>query len=132
MKTKEIILPSNRKFGMVFSIFFILATSYYFYNNDIFFSIFFLVISSIFLILTIFFSNLLSPLNYAWYKFGILLGRFINPVVMGILFYFLISPIAIFLRILGRDELRIKDKNLKSFWLNKKIEKNFTSFKNQY
>ena len=70
--------------------------------------------------------------NFAWYKFGILLGKIVNPLVMGILFYLMISPVAILSRLFGRDELKIKESKKNSYWIDKKVEKNLTSFKNQY
>ncbi len=132
MKNKEIILPSNRKFGVVFSIFFILIAIYFFYKNSSFLTTFFVFSSFVFCILTLFFTSYLSPLNFAWYKFGILLGKIVNPLVMGILFYLMISPVAILSRLFGRDELKIKESKKKSYWIDKKVEKNLTSFKNQY
>ena len=132
MKNKEIILPSNRKFGVVFSIFFILVAIYFFYKNRFFLTTFFVFSSFVFCILTLFFTSYLSPLNFAWYKFGILLGKIVNPLVMGILFYLMISPVAILSRLFGRDELKIKESKKNSYWIDKKVEKNLTSFKNQY
>ena len=132
MKNKEIILPSNRKFGVVFSIFFILVAIYFFYKNSFFLTTFFVFSSFVFCILTLFFTSYLSPLNFAWYKFGILLGKIVNPLVMGILFYLMISPVAMLSRLFGRDELKIKESKKKSYWIDKKVEKNLTSFKNQY
>tara|TARA_Y100001970_G_C13890612_1_gene678539 strand:+ start:167 stop:565 length:399 start_codon:yes stop_codon:yes gene_type:complete len=132
MKNKEIILPSNRKFGVVFSIFFILVAIYFFYKNSLFLTNFFVFSSFVFCILTLFFTSYLSPLNFAWYKFGILLGKIVNPLVMGILFYLMISPVAILSRLFGRDELKIKESKKNSYWIDKKVEKNLTSFKNQY
>ena len=113
MKNKEIILPSNRKFGVVFSIFFILVAIYFFYKNSFFLTTFFVFSSFVFCILTLFFTSYLSPLNFAWYKFGILLGKIVNPLVMGILFYLMISPVAILSRLFGRDELKIKESKKK-------------------
>tara|TARA_Y100001960_G_C13898206_1_gene459446 strand:+ start:65 stop:463 length:399 start_codon:yes stop_codon:yes gene_type:complete len=132
MKNKEIILPSNRKFGVVFSIFFILVAIYFFYKNSLFLTNFFVFSSFVFCILTLFFTSYLSPLNFAWYKFGILLGKIVNPLVMGILFYLMISPVAMLSRLFGRDELKIKESKKNSYWIDKKVEKNLTSFKNQY
>ena len=132
MKNNDIKLPSNQKFGVVFTVFFILLGSYFLYNDSLYLGIFLTCVSLIFAILTYFFQSFLSPLNFAWFKFGILLGKLVNPIVMGVLFYLLISPVAVISKLFGRDELKIKKTETNTFWINKKIEKDLKSFKNQY
>ena len=104
----DVELPSNRKFGLFFSFIF-LITSVYFYSNQ-YITIF--ILFSFLFILTIIFTilspNKLLPLNKIWMKFGFIIGMLISPIILGIIFFLLISPVAIITRIFGRDELFLK------------------------
>ena len=82
------------------------------------------------MILGIFNSKLLSPLNKIWFKFGILLGRIISPIVMGIIFFIVVTPTAIILKIFRKDVLSLKKSNSNSYW-KKKVDYK-TSMKNQF
>ena len=126
MKVK---VGSNRSFGIVFFIVFLIVALWPLKNNlDI--RIWSLIISFIFLILGIFNSKLLSPLNKIWFKFGILLGRIISPIVMGIIFFIVVTPTAIILKIFRKDVLSLKKSNSNSYWKKKADYK--TSMKNQF
>jgi hypothetical protein len=109
-------LPSNRNFGIFFSLLFLISAWYFSASK---FSInvnYLLAISFFFFIAAIFFPNILAPLNKIWIKFGLVLGRLINPIVIGVLFLFIIVPVAYFFRLIGRDELDIKIEKTKSYW----------------
>ena len=125
----DIKVGSNRSFGIVFFVVFLLVSLYPLINGDNvrFWS---LAISGIFLILGILNSNLLSPLNNIWFKFGILLGRIISPIVMGIIFFLVVTLIAFIMRLLGKDLLNLKYNNLKSYWIEKDGPK--SKMKNQF
>ena len=126
MKVK---VGSNRSFGIVFFVVFLIIALWPLKNNlDI--RIWSLVISFIFLILGIFNSKLLSPLNKIWFKFGILLGKIISPIVMGIIFFIVVTPTAIILKIFKKDVLSLKKNNSNSYW-KKKVDYK-TSMKNQF
>ena len=127
---KNINKPSNRNFGIVFFIVFLLVACYPLtYNEDI--RTWSLLISIIFLLLGLINSNLLTPLNKAWIKFGILLGNLISPLVLGIIFFLVVLPTGILMRLFKKNFLGLKfDKNLKSYWINK--EKQLSSMKNQF
>jgi len=126
MKVK---VGSNRSFGIVFFVVFLIVALWPLKNNlDI--RIWSLIISFIFLILGIFNSKLLSPLNKIWFKFGILLGRIISPIVMGIIFFIVVTPTAIILKIFKKDVLSLKKNNSNSYW-KKKVDYK-TSMKNQF
>ena len=114
----EINKSSNRSFGIVFFVVFLLVSLYPLINGD---SIRYwaLLISSIFLILGLLNSNLLTSLNKIWFKFGNLLGKIISPIVMGVIFYFIVTPIGILMRILKKDLLNLKFNNNKSYWIEK-------------
>ena len=98
MKNQNIKLPSNRSFGVVFFVFFLIIALWPLKNgSDI--RIIPLSISLIFLILGIFNSNLLKPLNFIWMKFGLMLGKFINPIIMAIIYYLTVVPIGLIFKI---------------------------------
>ena len=104
---QKIKLPSNRNFGIVFSIVFLIIALWPVLNqNEI--RIWSLMISLIFLVLGIINSKLLFPLNKIWFKFGLLLGSVIAPVVMGIVFFFVVTPTGLIMRALGKDLLKLK------------------------
>jgi hypothetical protein len=133
MKKNEL-LPSDRKFGFLFSLIFLLLTVYFYYKNAQFWLISFLVLCTSSLVLvSIVKPKFLALFNKAWFSLGILMGRFVSPIVLGVIFFLLISPLAIFLRIIGRDELRLKKDSCVSYWINREsseIDKN--SFKKQF
>ncbi len=115
---KKIKVSSNKSFGIVFSIFFLLVSVYLLLNNDLiyYWSLF---VSFIFLVLGLMNSKILSPLNLLWFKFGILLGKIVSPVVMGIIFFLVVTPISILLKIFGKDVLNLKFNNNKTYWIEK-------------
>ena len=125
----DVKVGSNRSFGIVFFVVFLLISLYPLINSENvrFWS---LAISCIFLILGILNSNLLLPLNKIWFKFGILLGRIISPIVMGIIFFLVVTPIAFIMRLLGKDLLNLKYNNHQSYWIEKSGPK--SKMKNQF
>ena len=126
---KNIKLPSNRNFGIVFFVVFLLISLWpLLKQNEI--RIWSLLIALVFLILGLFNSNLLSPLNKIWFKFGIFLGNIISPIVMGIIFFLVITPTGIIMKLFGKDILQLKKNNKKTYW----IIKNNTnsSMRNQF
>ena len=115
---KKIKVSSNKSFGIVFSIFFLLISVYLLLNND---PIFYwsLFVSFIFLVLGLMNSKILSPLNLLWFKFGILLGKIVAPIIMGVIFFLVVTPISIILKIFGKDVLNLKFNNNKTYWIEK-------------
>ena len=89
-------------------------------------------ICAIFLIITIINADALLPLNKLWMKFGILLGMIVNPIIMGIIFFGIFTPIAIIMRLSGRDELRLQFKIKQTHWINRKAFIEVDSFNKQY
>tara|TARA_B100000123_G_scaffold261145_1_gene228088 strand:- start:204 stop:602 length:399 start_codon:yes stop_codon:yes gene_type:complete len=119
MKNNEIKISSNKSFGIVFAVvFFLIALWPIIKSDDI--RIWSLIVSIIFLILGIMNSSILTPLNKIWFRFGIFLGNFIAPVVMGIIFFFVVTPIGLIMRLLGRDLIKLKKNNENSYWIEKK------------
>ena len=118
MKNTEIKIGSERNFGIVFFIVFLLIALYPLtYGGEI--RIWSVLISLIFLILGLLNSKLLSPLNKLWFKFGIFLGKIVSPLIMGIIFFLVVTPIGFIMRLLGKDVLNLKFNNNKSYWIEK-------------
>ena len=133
MNTSEVELPTNRKFGFFFTAVFALAGGYFLYENSVVVAYIFLVLTAAFFLVTMIKADFLLPLNKLWMHFGLLLGKIVSPIVLGVIFFGLFTPIALVMRIVGRDELRLKVKKLPSFW--KPREENTlssTRFKNQF
>ena len=125
----EIKIGSNKSFGIVFFFVFLLIAIYPLINNqDI--RLWSLTISIVFLILGIFNSKILDPFNKLWFKFGIFLGKIISPLIMGIIFFLVVTPIGLLMRILGKDLLNLKYNNNKSYWIEKDDPK--SKMKNQF
>lgn len=122
-------IPSNKNFGITFSIFFLIITFYIFINHEKL-NLWILGMSVIFLILGITDSKLLLPANKMWFKFGIFLGKIVSPLVMGIIFFLVITPIGLILRIFRKDVLKLKFSNDKSYWIDKDGPK--SKMKNQF
>ena len=125
----EIKISSNRSFGIVFFIVFLLIALYpLLKDNDL--RIWSLVISFIFLILGLINSKILTPLNRLWFKFGLLLGRFVSPLIMGIIFFIVVTPIGIIMRLLKKDLLNLKYNTKETYWIDKSGPK--SKMKNQF
>tara|TARA_B100001121_G_scaffold241214_1_gene215338 strand:+ start:310 stop:693 length:384 start_codon:yes stop_codon:yes gene_type:complete len=125
----DIKLGSNRSFGIVFFIVFLIIALYPLLNSsDI--RLWSLITSVIFLILGLLNSKILTPLNKIWFKFGILLGKIISPLIMGIIFFFVVSPIGIIMRLFRKDLLNLKFNDTKSYWIKKTGPK--SKMKNQF
>ena len=125
----DVKIGSNRSFVIVFFVVFLLIALYpILKNNEV--RYWSLIISVIFIILGLLNSNLLTPLNKLWFKFGIFLGNVISPLVMGIIFFAVVTPIALLMRILGKDILNLKKKNKNSYWID--CKDSLSKMKNQF
>ena len=125
----DIKISSNRSFGIVFFIVFLLIALYPLINQGEF-RLWSLIISFIFFILGILNSKILTPLNKLWFKFGIFLGKIVSPIIMVIIFFFVVTPIGVLMRIFGKDILNLKYNNNKSYWIEKTGPK--SKMKNQF
>ena len=129
MKNQKIKIGSNKSFGIVFSIVFLVIAFWPMLNgNEI--NYWSLAISIVFLILGLINSKILTPLNKIWFKFGILLGNVIAPIVMSIIFFLIVTPTSIIMKILGKDVLNLKKNNNNSYWIEKSNQN--SKMKNQY
>jgi len=125
----KIEISSNKSFGVVFFIFFFVVSIYpLFKGGDL--RTWSLIISVIFLILGLLNSKILTPLNKLWFKFGILLGTIVSPIVMGIIFFIVVTPISLIMKILGKDILNLKKNKNRSYWIDKSEIK--STMKNQF
>ena len=122
-------ISSNRSFGIVFFVVFIIISFYPLINNNDF-KLWSLIISLIFLILGLLNSKILTPLNKIWFKFGLFLGKIISPIVMGVIFFLVVTPIGILMRLLKKDLLNLKMNDSKSYWIEKTDPK--SKMKNQF
>ena len=133
MNYSEMKLPPNRTFGFFFTSVFFITGFYCLYLNAIGTGYALLGISALFLIVTLTKADLLLSLNKLWMRFGILLGMIVSPIVLGIIFFCLFTPIAFLMRLFRRDELRLKLKPLKSYWKLREPSKSASgTFKNQF
>jgi hypothetical protein len=132
MKFSGIELPSNRKFGFFFTSVFAVAAAYFYYSVNMAWAYVFVAASSIFLLTASIKSDALLPLNKLWMQFGLLLGIIVSPIVLGIIFFGLFTPIAILMRITGRDELRLKFIQETSYWISRNEPMKSESFSNQF
>ncbi len=129
MNHQSIQMGSNRSFGIVFFIFFLIIALWPLLNNNEI-RLWSLIISLIFLILGILNSKLLSPLNKLWMRFGLLLGRIVSPIIMGIVYFFVVTPTGLIMKIFRKDLLSLKKNDEKSYWIEKNDEK--SNMKNQF
>ena len=113
----KIKISSNRNFGLVFFIVFLILGFWPITNGEGI-RIWLVVISLIFLVLGMMKSKLLTPLNKLWFKFGMMLGAMVAPVVMGAVFFLVVTPIGIVMRIMGKDLINKKhDKKKETYWI---------------
>tara|TARA_Y100000816_G_scaffold262144_1_gene219630 strand:- start:266 stop:661 length:396 start_codon:yes stop_codon:yes gene_type:complete len=122
-------ISSNRSFGIVFFVVFLLIALYPVIKGQEI-RIWSLIISLIFLTLGLKNSRVLTPLNKLWFKFGIFLGKIVSPLVMGIIFFLVVTPIGLIMRILRKDLLNLKYNSNKSYWVEKDGPK--SKMKNQF
>ena len=119
MKQQEIKIGTNKSFGFVFFIIFLVVALWPLLNDGNI-RIWSVILSLVFLILGFLNSKILTPLNKTWIRFGILLGTIVSPLVMGIVYFGVVTPIGILMRLLGKDILNLKiDKKKNTYWLEK-------------
>ena len=129
MNQDNIKIGSNRIFGLFFSFIFLII-SLWPLKNGYEIRNWSLIISIIFFILGIMNSKILTPFNKARMRFGFFLGKVISPIVMGVIYFAVVTPIGLLMRIFGKDILNLKKNNKNTYWLDKEIKK--SSMKNQF
>ena len=130
MKQSKIKIGSNRSFGIVFFVVFLIISIWPLLDEKEL-RYWSLIVSFIFLILGILKSNILTPLNKVWFKFGILLGNIISPIIMAFVFFLVVTPIGMIMRFLGKDLLNTrKANNTTTYWI--KRDKRLSTMKKQF
>jgi len=129
LKYENIKIGSNRSFGIVFFVVF-LSIGLWPILTDNQLRIWSIVISLIFLILGVFNSKILTPLNKVWFRFGIFLGNFVAPIIMGIVFFLVVTPTGLIMKLFRKDINNIRKNNSDTYWIEKKDIK--SSMKNQF
>jgi len=134
LKTKFLVieLPSNQKFGFFFTFVFATVAAFTYYSENITWVYAFVSVSLTFLTITLIRSDLLLPLNKSWMLFGLLLGIIVSPIVLGLIFFGLFTPIATLMRLSGRDELKLKFSEKTSHWTLRNEPIKSETFKNQF
>ena len=129
MNKDKIKMSTNKSFGLVFFVFFLIISLFPLLENGNI-RIWAIIVSIIFLILGLLNSKVLTPLNKIWFKFGILLGSFVSPVVMGIVFFAIVTPTSLIMKVLGKNLLNLKKGNKKTYWIERSEIK--SKMKNQF
>ena len=133
MTLSDIQLPSNRKFGLFFASIFLAIGGYAIWTQSETFGFLSVAIGIGFLLFAFLKPDALLPLNKLWMQFGLLLGLIIQPIVLGVIFFGLFTPVALLMKISGRDELRLRLMERASYWRVKEVDvADPPTFKNQF
>jgi hypothetical protein len=125
-------LPTNSKFGFFFTGVFSIVAVYFWYTDSVTAAYVFAALMAIFLLTTLVKADAFLPLNKLWMRFGLMLGMIVSPIVLGIIFFLIFTPIAFAMRVFGRDELRLRFRNKCSHWIRREVPTEPESFKNQF
>lgn len=129
----ELKTPPNRTFGFFFALLFFTCGAYFYIYKSPMMAYVMVSVSISFLLITLINDSYLAPLNALWMKFGALLGRIVSPLVIGAIFFLMLTPISLLMRLGGRDELRLKSQNRITFWRERERAEPLESrFKNQF
>ena len=129
MEDKKIKIGSNKSFGVVFSIVFLIISLFPLLNDNSI-RIWSIILSLIFLILGLLNSNILAPLNRIWFKFGIILGGIVSLIIMGLVFFLVVTPTSLILKLFKNDTLNLKKNDSMTYWIMKSDKK--SKMKNQF
>ena len=126
-------MTSNRNFGLFFTLFLTALATYLFFKKELLLGLAFLLVAFILLIFSIKTPNKLARLNQSWFKLGLIMGKFVSPIALGFIFFVVITPIGLFMRLCGRDAFLLKRKKVESYWINRSEKKiSDTSFTQQF
>ena len=132
MDFSDVELPSNKKFGIFFTIIFFVSAGYFILSSLLLWAFIFATAALVFLLTTTFKAEALLPLNKIWMYLALLLAKIISPFVLGIVFFGLLTPIGLIMRLIGRDELSLKPNKKNSYWRKRNDQIQEESFKNQF
>lgn len=126
-------LPSNQKFGGFFTLVCTIVAAYAYWKSWGTITLVALALVVLFAVATFFSPSILAPLNRLWHGLGIILGKIVSPIVLGVIFFVLITPVSLMTRLFGRDELKLKKRSVESYWVERSPPGPASdSFKNQY
>ena len=118
-RTADVKLGSDRAFGIVFTVVFMVVALWPLTGGGAP-RVWALIVAAAFLAMSLIRPGLLHPLNRIWFRFGMLLHRVVNPLILGLIFYLSVTPVALIMRVLGKDPLRLKfDRGAQSYWLDR-------------
>lgn len=123
-------MSSNKNFGLLFSIIFFILGWYFIHGKQLHAGTTFFVLGVVFCLVSLIKPNKLTILNYCWMRLGFFLGKLVNPIVITLVFAVVFVPVGLFFRMIGRDQLKVRDAKLKTLWC--KRTKDQTDFKNQF
>ncbi len=132
MKSSDLKLPSNKKFGFFFGLIFFLGGFFFFYEKSNIIALVLCSLALLFIFTALLNDKLLLPLNKMWMRFGLIIGIIISPIVMGLIFFGIITPYGLLMRIFGRDELKLKKIKKRSFWIIREEKSPQTDFMKQF
>ena len=125
-------IPSNKKFGLSFSAIFLFLGCYFVSEQAYKYAYLVGSLSALFLVVAILAPSIFYPLNKSWYNLGVFLGRVVSPLILASIFFFLIVPVALVTRSLGRDVLSLRKKRVSTYWVERKEHGNYGSFTDQF
>lgn len=117
MKHIELVLPSNKKFGLFFTFIFLSLSLYFFLAEDFFYGLVLTIFGVLVFLMATFKPKTLAPFNKFWMMLGIFLGKVISPIIMGIVFFGIFTPISIIMQLIKRDELRLRTRKNDTYWV---------------
>jgi hypothetical protein len=121
MNSRKTLLPSDRSFGFLFAGIFVCLSVFSTYRAASAAVVIGYFASGVIVgLVAVFAPTLLRSLNKIWMKLGEIMGKIVSPLVLCIIFFALFSPVALFIRLFGRDELRLKKLNIGSYWVDRK------------
>ena len=123
---------SNKQFGLFFSSLFMIAAVYFYINNALNAVYCFATAALVLSVITLINADILLPLNKLWSSLGMILGRIMNPIIMGVIFFGIFTPMALFMRLVGRDELKLRFTEQNTYWIKRDPNAELTSFKDQF
>lgn len=132
MKTSNYNLISDKKFGFFLSFIFLILTIYLLYKEIKYLGFVTIFILGVLILITLYYPNLLNKLKIYWLKLGIFIGKIINPIIIGIVFFGIFTPYSIIMRVFGRDELNLNKLKKKSYWRYRNSKASPTDFKKQF
>ena len=116
VKRLNIELPDDKRFGQFFSALFLLAGLYFLFNESVILSSVFFFFSLLTFLAAYLNAKILRPFNVGWMFLGFVLGVIVSPLILGSIYIFLFSPVALLQKLLGRDELSLNGKSSYSYW----------------